>query len=446
MKRPSFQFYPGDWLKDAALRMVSVGARGLWVDMICYMHQGSPYGHLKVNSKVVTEIQLARMVGGELGEVKSWLNELYEAGVYSLADDGAMFSRRMVKDEELREVRAAGGKEGGNPKLIGGYNKPGFVYAMLRESDAHVKIGISQDPAKRLYKVRAQYPGVAISVIGKLYVEDMGEEEARLHAMFAHCKNGEWFAMSDSERSNLLDVHLKANTKAKQKVSKTPSSSSSSSSTDTKDIVGQQPDGEGASVSDDIEKIFEYWRKCMESPKSKLDDKRRGVIRRALKAGYSPRDLCRAIQGCALTPHNQGVNDRGQKYLGIHVCLKDADQIDRFMANAKAPPVAPEKKGSGQIPGWWKDDELAKQQAALVGVSGPHPSDNRDTFHARIRAAIENGGKPPAPVVATAPAPAAPEPDRVAMTDEQKAANRAALQAALKGTGVKINGSQISME
>lgn len=447
MKRPSFQFYPGDWLKDAALRMVSVGARGLWVDMICYMHQGSPYGHLKVNSKVVTEVQLARMVGGELGEVKSWLNELYESGVYSLAEDGAMFSRRMVKDEELREVRAAGGKEGGNPKLMGGYNKPGFVYAMLRKSDSHVKIGISQDPAKRLYKVRAQYPGVEISVIGKRYVEDMGAEEASLHATFAHCKDGEWFALSETERSTLLNVHLKVNAKVNQKVSKTPSSSSSSSSTNTKSIVGQGPDHGGSSVSDDIEKIFDYWRKTMESPKSKLDDKRRGVIRRALKAGYSPRDLCRAIQGCALTPHNQGVNERGQKYLGIHVCLKDADQIDRFMANAKAPPVAPTKPSSGQIPGWWKDDELAKQQGALVGVNGPHAHESRDAWHARIRAAIDNGGNPVAPVAPTpTPTPAAATEQRVQMTDEQKAANRAALQAALKGTGVKVVNNGMSME
>lgn len=226
MKRPSFQFYPGDWLNDAALRMVSVGARGLWIDMLCLMHQGSPYGHLKVNSKAITEIQLARLVGANQGEVSTWTQELSDAGVFSLSEDGVIFSRRMVKDENLREVRASGGKEGGNPKLMGGYNKPGFVYAMLRQSDAAVKIGISQDPAKRLYKVRAQYPGVQIDVIGKAYVEDMGSTEASLHQLYTHCKSGEWFALSENEREELLNIHLKVNSKA----SKTPSSSSSSSS------------------------------------------------------------------------------------------------------------------------------------------------------------------------------------------------------------------------
>ena len=53
MKRPSFQFYPSDWLRDTALRSCSMGARGLWMDMICYMHEGNPYGYLKVGDKVI---------------------------------------------------------------------------------------------------------------------------------------------------------------------------------------------------------------------------------------------------------------------------------------------------------------------------------------------------------------------------------------------------------
>ena len=63
MKRPSFQFYPSDWLRDTALRSCSTGARGLWMDMICFMHEGKPYGHLKVGDKVILPDNLARMVG-----------------------------------------------------------------------------------------------------------------------------------------------------------------------------------------------------------------------------------------------------------------------------------------------------------------------------------------------------------------------------------------------
>lgn len=202
------------------------------------------------------------------------------------------------------------------------------------------------------------------------------------------------------------------------------------------DTGEQQEKQEGADKSkadpDDIEKIFGYWKRRMNHDRAQLSDDRRKVIRKALKAGYTPHDLCRAIEGCSLTPHNMGENERGEKYDSIELILRDAAHIDRFMANAKTPPKVPEKKPSGQVPGWWSDEALAKEQAALVGVSGPHPTDTRETFHARIRAAIDNGGKPPAPAAAPAPTPAAQD-ERVQLTDEQKAANRAALLGALKG-------------
>lgn len=119
MKRPSFQFYPSDWLRDTALRSCSTGARGLWIDMICYMHEGNPYGYLKVGSKVILPENLSRMTGETLENVKTWLEELLEANVYDLDSDGAICSRRMIKDENLRNIRAEGGKLGGNPALKG---------------------------------------------------------------------------------------------------------------------------------------------------------------------------------------------------------------------------------------------------------------------------------------------------------------------------------------
>jgi hypothetical protein len=120
MKRPSFQFYPSDWLRDTALKSCSIGARGLWIDMICYMHEGNPYGHLKVNEKVILPANLARMVGITLQEAEGYLDELRLAGVYDIADDGSICSRRMIRDEKLREIRALGGKKGGNPALLDG--------------------------------------------------------------------------------------------------------------------------------------------------------------------------------------------------------------------------------------------------------------------------------------------------------------------------------------
>lgn len=90
--------------------------------MLCLMHEGSPYGYLKVNNKVILPSNLSRMVGASLPEIEGWLAELLDAGVYSI-QDGCIFSRRMVKDEEIRLKRAAGGHLGGNPSLINQENK-----------------------------------------------------------------------------------------------------------------------------------------------------------------------------------------------------------------------------------------------------------------------------------------------------------------------------------
>jgi T5orf172 domain len=228
LKRPSFQFYPGDWLRATELRACSVGARGLWVDMICYMHEGTPYGHLKVNNKMITPENLGRMVGANPEEVNGWLDELAQAGVFSRDAEGCVYSRRMVRDEATRDLRAAGGKEGGNPKLIGDYNEPGCIYVARRSSDGHVKIGISKHPAKRIYKIRQQYPDDEVILIAQAAVLDMGKTERELHEKYAEFKSGEWFSLSEEDREGL--VHLVIHLKEKPKVFQTPASASASAS------------------------------------------------------------------------------------------------------------------------------------------------------------------------------------------------------------------------
>lgn len=89
------------------------------MDMLALMHEGLPYGHLTVGGEAVTDLQLARMVGETPARVRKLLRELEAHGVFSRTDSGVMFSRRMVRDEHIRNVRAEAGKLGGNPNLTG---------------------------------------------------------------------------------------------------------------------------------------------------------------------------------------------------------------------------------------------------------------------------------------------------------------------------------------
>src|SRR5881394_2713806 len=108
-KRPAFQFYPADWRKDAELQSCSIAARGLWHEMLCVMHECDPYGFLMVAGKPMTMAQLARLAGITTRECQKLVAEIENVNVFSRAENGAIFSRRMVKDEEVREKRAAGG-------------------------------------------------------------------------------------------------------------------------------------------------------------------------------------------------------------------------------------------------------------------------------------------------------------------------------------------------
>ena len=112
-----------------------------------------------------------------------------------------------------------------------------------------------------------------------------------------------------------------------------------------------------------IEEIFEHWREVMDHPKAQLDKKRRAVICNALAWGYSLDVLKQAISGCAKTPHNMGFNDRNQRYDGLELILRSADQIDRFVRNFHHPPALRNKQqqleaGNTRVLSDWIPPEL----------------------------------------------------------------------------------------
>ena len=103
MSAPWIKFYPRDWRGDQALRAVSLPARGLWMEMLCIMHEASPYGHLILGGRAVSNDVLARMAGAGVEEVSALLIELESAGVLSRTRKGVIYSRRMVKDKQRSE-------------------------------------------------------------------------------------------------------------------------------------------------------------------------------------------------------------------------------------------------------------------------------------------------------------------------------------------------------
>jgi hypothetical protein len=116
------KFYPADWRADAMLRLCSIGARGLWAEMMCIMHDAERYGSLLVNGRRIDKKQLAGLAGVSEKECTTLLFELEGNGVFSRDDDGTIYSRRMRRDFEKAIKDKENGKVGGNPRLKGGVN------------------------------------------------------------------------------------------------------------------------------------------------------------------------------------------------------------------------------------------------------------------------------------------------------------------------------------
>lgn len=116
-RNPWLKFYPLDWRGDPKLRMCSMAARGLWIEMLALMHEATPYGHLLVSGKSPTDMQIAVLAGAPSDQVTELLGELESAGVFSRTKDGVIYSRRMIRDEKKSAVARKNGGRGGNPTL-----------------------------------------------------------------------------------------------------------------------------------------------------------------------------------------------------------------------------------------------------------------------------------------------------------------------------------------
>ncbi len=118
-KMPAFQFYPSDWRSDPGVQSLSYHERGVWFEMLCMMHESSQRGKLLLNGKAMPIDALARALGLLKQDTEIVVEKLIEYGVASRnPKNSVIFSRRMVKDEHLRNVRKKCGEMGGNPNLV----------------------------------------------------------------------------------------------------------------------------------------------------------------------------------------------------------------------------------------------------------------------------------------------------------------------------------------
>ncbi len=156
MALPWMKFKPVDWRADPRLRMCSLAARGLWIDLLTYMHEGVPYGHLTIDGVPPPTSGIDSLVGRPLNEVVKALAELEMHGVFARAENGAIVSRRMVRDKAKADRDRENGKHGGNPNLLfedkGGVNPPHNPPDKAKKLEARI-----ETPENEIARAGARY-------------------------------------------------------------------------------------------------------------------------------------------------------------------------------------------------------------------------------------------------------------------------------------------------
>lgn len=103
-KEPGFFFYVRDWTGDPQLRQATPATRGMWADMLCFMHSSPTRGEL-----TGTRESLARMLGVTPTEFDHFMQQATEhkfADVTECNLNVTVRNRRMYREDKTKRATA----------------------------------------------------------------------------------------------------------------------------------------------------------------------------------------------------------------------------------------------------------------------------------------------------------------------------------------------------
>jgi uncharacterized protein YdaU (DUF1376 family) len=121
-KLPHIPFYTGDYMKDPELSLCTSATRGIWMDLLCAMHESDRSGELRGTSEQLA--RLARCSTVELDHALADLQTSRAANVEKRSGVWTIANRRMKREAALREKRASAGSIGGSKTQANREQKP----------------------------------------------------------------------------------------------------------------------------------------------------------------------------------------------------------------------------------------------------------------------------------------------------------------------------------
>ena len=118
MKNTTIKIDARDWTGDPRIRMLSLAARGLWLECLCLMRTAPRTGYLETTAGTpFSDGALARIACAQEADITALRRELADNAIPSVEEGtGVWYCRRMAAEAARSEkCSAAGRKGGGNP-------------------------------------------------------------------------------------------------------------------------------------------------------------------------------------------------------------------------------------------------------------------------------------------------------------------------------------------
>jgi hypothetical protein len=217
---PWDKFFWNDWETDAALKLCTLAAQGLWMRILCICAKADPKGYLVVAGRPLSPADLASLVGKPEPEVETLLRELAQYGVFSTDRIGRIYNRRMVRQVKKARTAQENGKKGGNPTLLKQSEiSPSDNQPVKPPDKPHKPKAISQEPKETPPSLRSgggarpqdELPGMVSSVekpSSKIFRPDRSDLDAAYGAYNATAARVGWPACQRQTKTR--DAALRA--------------------------------------------------------------------------------------------------------------------------------------------------------------------------------------------------------------------------------------------
>ena len=156
-------FYPGDWFKDPAVQRLTLEEKGAWIELLFYMNEANERGKIPIEG-------IENILGISQAKSSKLLANLQAKGVANI-EQNFIVCRRMLREQNLKEIRRKAGSKGGSKTQANLKQDPKLNQALSSSSSSSSSI-------KKEKIARSGKPKRAVAMADNEFVKALKENPA----------------------------------------------------------------------------------------------------------------------------------------------------------------------------------------------------------------------------------------------------------------------------